>query len=140
MQSNWVVPQWEQHPTHNEKHFVLTLYKMDREYSVGCEKSKENMQYSFIILYWIRPGKRILKQSQKLLVIIQVKSIWRWWITLALTSKLYSWKLLQYTYLIFCQFQFLTRKVLFLAKCQVTSGFNPRKVEAMSTWIQYIFT
>ncbi len=42
MQSNWVVPQREQHPSHNEKFFQLTPCKMEGEYLLGCKESKEN--------------------------------------------------------------------------------------------------
>ncbi len=42
MQSNWVVPQREQHPAHSEKGLELTARKMEREYSLGCIEPKEN--------------------------------------------------------------------------------------------------
>ncbi len=42
MQSNWVVPQREQHPLHSEKGFELSAGKMERESSIGCEEPKEN--------------------------------------------------------------------------------------------------
>ncbi len=42
MQSNWVVPQWEQHPSHNEKDLIHSLFIMEWEYCIVCDKPKEN--------------------------------------------------------------------------------------------------
>ncbi len=42
MQSNWVVPQREQHPLHSETGLEPSAGKTAREFSIGCEEPKEN--------------------------------------------------------------------------------------------------